>query len=182
MADFFFLPLALSRSGAGQTTTTTFTVREDWTPAGPQPATLPHLPDETNSRGIWDELVAHCGAPETAPPPPAAPDAPPDLAALLQGFDRAAPPHALAVAACAHVGGFILGPAVIKGEPAVFQAEWSPLPEELVPDDLPDLPELRRDRYGNLTTVEEGDEPKNGDVLIKYEYAADGFDASFVVQ
>jgi hypothetical protein len=35
---------------------------------------------------------------------------------------------------------------------------------------------------GNLTTVEEGDEPVNGDILIKYEYCADGFDASFIVQ
>lgn len=35
---------------------------------------------------------------------------------------------------------------------------------------------------GNLTTVEEGDEPVNGDILIKYEYCPDGFDASFIVQ
>ena len=32
------------------------------------------------------------------------------------------------------------------------------------------------------TTVEEGDQPTNGDVMIKYEYVADGFDASFIVQ
>lgn len=67
-------------------------------------------------------------------------------------------------------------------EPAVFQAEWMPLPAEIVPDEIEALPELRKDRYGNLTTVEEGDQPTNGDVMIKYEYAADGFDASFIVQ
>jgi hypothetical protein len=57
-----------------------------------------------------------------------------------------------------------------------------PLPAEMVPDELPELPELRKDRYGNLTTVEEGDQPVTGDVMIKYEYVADTFDASFIVQ
>ena len=56
--------------GAGQTTTTTFTVREDWTPNGPQAERLPHLTEETNSRGIWDELVGNSGTPETAKPSP----------------------------------------------------------------------------------------------------------------
>ena len=56
--------------GAGQTTTTTFTLREDWTPNGPQAERLPHLTEETNSRGIWDELVSNSGQPESAKPSP----------------------------------------------------------------------------------------------------------------
>ena len=40
----------------------------------------------------------------------------------------------------------------------------------------------RKDRYGNLTTVEEGSQPQNGDVMVKYEFCPDGFDASFIVQ
>ncbi len=44
------------------------------------------------------------------------------------------------------------------------------------------LPFFHHCAQGNLTTVEEGDEPVNGDILIKYEYCPDGFDASFIVQ
>ena len=93
-----------------------------------------------------------------------------------------AAPHSVAIAKSAHVGGFGLTEDIIKSEPAVFQSEWFPLPVECVPDAIEELPELRKDRYGNLTTVEEGDQPTNGDVMIKYEYCADGFDTSFIVQ
>lgn len=170
--------------GAGQTTTTTYTVKEDWTPIGPQAERLPHLTDETNSRGIWDELVAHAGTPESAAPSAGAapPGLPPELAALLQQVDPSKAPHGIAVSRAAHVGGFGIASDLVMAEPATFQSEWMPLPAELVPDDIEALPELRKDRYGNLTTVEEGDLPMNGDVMIKYEYVADGFDASFVVQ
>lgn len=65
---------------------------------------------------------------------------------------------------------------------AVFQSNWLPIPADLIPDHIESLPELRKDRYGCLTTVEEGDQPTNGDVMIKFEYIADGFDASFIVQ
>ena len=92
---------------------------------------------------------------------------PPEMAALLQQTDFSAAPHSVAIARSAHVGGFGLTEDIIKSEPAVFQSEWFP---------------LRKDRYGNLTTVEEGDQPTNGDVMIKYEYCADGFDTSFIVQ
>lgn len=169
--------------GAGQTTTTTFTVREDWTPMGPQAERLEHLPEETNSRGIWDDLVAASGTPESAKPSPAAmPGAPPEMLAMLMGPDLNAPPHATMISTSAHVGGFGLTEEVITQSPAVFQTEWMPLPAELVPDVVESLPELRKDRYGNLTTVEEGQQPTSGDVMIKYEYVADGFDASFIVQ
>ena len=67
-------------------------------------------------------------------------------------------------------------------EKAVFMSNWMQVPAELVPDHIEALPELRKDRYGNLTTVEEGDQPANGDVLIKFQYVADGFDASFIVK
>lgn len=170
--------------GAGQTTTTTFTVREDWTPMGPQAERLEHMPEETNSRGIWDELVSNSGAPESAAPSPdkAPGNLPPEMMALLQQADMTKAPHGVAISKSAHVGGFAITNQVIMSEPGVFQSEWMPLPAELVPEELESLPELRKDRYGNLTTVEEGDQPTNGDVMIKYEYAADGFDASFVVQ
>lgn len=167
--------------GAGQTTTTTFTVREDWTPMGPQAERLEHLQEETNTRGIWDELVSNAGVPESAAAPVPS-GMPPQMMALLQQVDLSSAPHGLSISKSAHVGGFALTQDVITSEPAVFQSEWMPLPAELVPEDIEALPELRKDRYGNLTTVEEGDQPANGDVMIKYEYAADGFDASFIVQ
>mmetsp|Transcript_32075 Transcript_32075/g.67428 ORF Transcript_32075/g.67428 Transcript_32075/m.67428 type:complete len:554 (-) Transcript_32075:236-1897(-) len=170
--------------GAGQTTTTTFTVREDWTPMGPQPERLEHLPEETNTRGIWDELVSNSGTPESAAPSPsyAPPNLPPQLAAMLQQTDLTQAPHGISMSKSAHVGGFGLTEDVITTETAVFQSEWMPLPADMIPDEIEALPELRKDRYGNLTTVEEGDQPTNGDVMIKYEYVADGFDASFIVQ
>lgn len=169
--------------GAGQTTTTTFTVREDWTPMGPQAEMLEHLPEELNTRGIWDDLVANSGTPETAPAPSNVPaNLPPQLAALLVHTDLTQAPHGIELSKSAHVGGFGLTKDVIMTEAAVFQSEWMPLPVEMIPDEIEDLPELRKDRYGNLTTVEEGDQPTNGDVMIKYEYVADGFDASFIVQ
>lgn len=170
--------------GAGQTTTTTFHVKEDWTPMGPQAERLPHNPSEANSRGIWDELVANAGTPESAAPSPSnlPPNMPPEMVAMLQQADMTKPPHAISISKSAHVGGFQLTQEIIMNEPAVFQSEWMPLPAEMVPDELPELPELRKDRYGNLTTVEEGDQPVNGDVMIKYEYVADTFDASFIVQ
>ena len=178
--------------GAGQTTTTTYTLREDWTPMGPQAEKMEHLTNEVNTRGIWDELVQHCGVPESAPSaspsppnmPPGGmpPNMPPQLAALLQQADLTKAPHSTAIAKGAHVGGFGLTEDIITTEKAVFQADWLPVPPEMVPDGIEELPELRKDRYGNLTTVEEGDQPTNGDVMIKYEYCSDGFDASFIVQ
>lgn len=171
------------RIGAGQTTTTNFTISEDWVPL-PQPEVLEHFPGESNSRGLWDELVAHSGNTEPADPSPTnfPPNMPPQIAALLQQANDSKPPNDLTISNAAHVGEFGLTRDAIMTEKAVFQTEWMPLPVELVPNEVEHLPELRKDRYGNLTSVEEGDQPANGDVMIKYEYVADGFDVSFIVQ
>ena len=166
--------------GGGQTTTTTYTVKEDWSHMGPGPETLPHLPDEHNSRGVWDELIAASGS-EVAEAP-AANGMPPELAAIMAAADPSKAPNGIAISPAAHVGGFGISKEVVMSHPAVFLAEWTPVPSDYIPDVVEGLPELRKDRYGNLTTVEEGEQPTNGDVMIKYEYAADGFDASFVVE
>lgn len=141
------------RIGAGQTTTTTYTVKEDWT-MQPQAERLEHLPGETNSRGIWDELVAHSGTPESAAPATPMlnlpPNMPPQLAALLQQVDLTKAPHALSISKAAHVGGFSLTKDAIMTEQAVFQSEWMPLPAELIAYEIEALPELRKDRYGEF--------------------------------
>eukprot|EP00573_Skeletonema_grethae_P002813 CAMPEP_0201689108 /NCGR_PEP_ID=MMETSP0578-20130828/2749_1 /ASSEMBLY_ACC=CAM_ASM_000663 /TAXON_ID=267565 /ORGANISM="Skeletonema grethea, Strain CCMP 1804" /LENGTH=559 /DNA_ID=CAMNT_0048173635 /DNA_START=24 /DNA_END=1703 /DNA_ORIENTATION=+ len=170
--------------GAGQTTTTTYSIKEDWTPMGPQ-GPLEHFPNDPNSRGIWDELVTQAGALNETAAPAALnlpPNLPPEMAALLQQVDLNQSPHCISVSKSAHVGGFGLSRDIIMSEKAVFQSNWMQVPAELIPDHIESLPELRKDRYGNLTTVEEGDQPMNGDVMIKFEYVADGFDASFIVQ
>ncbi|KAL7517275.1 hypothetical protein ACHAWX_002209 [Stephanocyclus meneghinianus] len=166
--------------GGGTTTTTTYTVKEDWSPMGPGPETLPHLPNEHNSRGIWDELIAASGSEVEAGP--VTNGMPTEIMALLAAANPAKAPNGISVSPAAHVGGFGLSKDVIMEHPLVFLAEWTPVPSDYVPDVVEGLPELRKDRYGNLTTVEEGEQPTNGDVMIKYEYAGDGFDASFVVE
>mmetsp|Transcript_25218 Transcript_25218/g.37485 ORF Transcript_25218/g.37485 Transcript_25218/m.37485 type:complete len:548 (+) Transcript_25218:42-1685(+) len=170
--------------GAGQTTTTTFSIKEDWTPMGPQ-GQLEHFPNDPNSRGIWDELVTESGPSDTAASPAAMklpPNLPPQMAALFQQVDLTQSPHCMSVSKSAHVGGFGLSSEIIMTEKAVFQSNWMQVPAELVPDHIESLPELHKDYNGNLTTVEEGGQPTNGDVMIKFEYIADGFDASFIVQ
>jgi hypothetical protein len=147
------------RIGAGQTTTTTYTVNEDWT-MQPQAERLEHLPGETNSRGIWDELVSYSGTPESAAPANLSPNMPPQLAALFQQVDLTKAlfqqvdltkaPHALTISRVAHVGEFSLSMDVITTEQTVFQSEWMPLPAELVPYEIEPLPELRKDRYGEF--------------------------------
>lgn len=171
------------RIGAGQTTTTTFNIEEKWSPMGPA-GPLEHFPNDSNSSGIWDELVSAAGVSETVGPahPKLPTNLPPQMAALLQQVDSNQPPHSISISKSAHVGGFGLSSDIVMTEKAVFQANWIQVPAELVPDHIASLPELRKDRYGSLTTVEEGDQPTNGDVMIKYEYVADGFDASFIVQ
>jgi hypothetical protein len=168
--------------GGGQTVTTTYTVEEDWTPMGPGPEHLPHLTEEYNSRGVWDELIAASGAAESAAPASVPGNMPPEMMALFQVADPTRAPHGISVSHAAHVGGFGLSKEIVMENPGVFLSEWTPLPAEYVSDEVEGLPELRKDRYGNLTTVEEGDRPTNGDVMIKYEYVADRFDASFVVE
>jgi len=137
------------RIGAGQTTTTTYTVNEDWT-MQPQAERLEHLPGETNSRGIWDELVSYSGTPESASLANLPPNMPPQLATLFQQVDLTKAPHALTISRVAHVGEFSLSKDVITTEQTVFQSEWMPLPAELVPYEIESLPELRKDRYGEF--------------------------------
>lgn len=139
--------------GAGQTTTTTYTIKEDWTPMGPH-GPLEHFPNNSNSRGIWDELVSASGASATAAPAPSKlpPNLPPQMAALLQQVDPNQPPHCISVSKSAHVGGFGLSSDIIMTEKAVFQSNWMQVPSELIPDHIETLPELRKDRYGNLVS------------------------------
>ena len=172
------------RIGGGQTTTTTFTCREDWTPMGPQAKQLPHLPEQTNSRGIWDSLVEAAGGTagqETAAPPPM-PGMPNQMAAMLQIVDPSKAPHGIGVSPAAHVGGFGLSKEIILEEPMVFQTEWAPLPAELVPSTVDGCEGLVKGSDGILRTNAEVAQPTNGDVMVKYEYISDGFDCSFVVE
>lgn len=99
--------------GAGQTTTTTFTIKEEWTNKGPQ-GQLPHFPHDHNSRGIWDELVSASGTPETASQEPT--NLPPQLAALLQQVDLSKAPHGISVSKACHVGGFQLSSEILMSE------------------------------------------------------------------
>lgn len=175
--------------GGGTTTTTTFTCREDWTPMGPQPAQLQHLPEEKNSRGIWDSLVKAAGGtvsatPAAAPVPNLPPNLPPQMAAamLTTMVDPSKAPHGVAVSTSAHVGGFGLSNEIIMEEKRVFQSEWAPVPADLVPDSVEGCEGLTKGSDGMLRTFAEGDSPTNGDVKVVYEYVADGFDASFVVE
>ncbi|KAL3807946.1 LOW QUALITY PROTEIN: hypothetical protein ACHAXA_006824 [Cyclostephanos tholiformis] len=168
-----------------QTATTTYTVMEDWTMT-PQSKRLEHLTGETNSRGIWDELVSYSGTPESAAPATPMhnlpPNLPPQLMTMLQPVDMTKAPHALVISRAAHVSEFSLTKDAIVTEQATFQSAWLPLPAELIPYEIEPLPELRKDHHGNLTTVEEGNKPVNGYILIKFEDCPDRFDASFIVQ
>ena len=168
--------------GGKQTTTTTFTCREDWTPMGPQPAQLPHLPNERNTRGIWDNLVAAAGGDVGAASAPAVPNMPPQMLAMLQVVDNSKAPHGIAVSPAAHVGGFELSKEIIIESPQAFSPDWSPVPAEYVPDAVEGCEGLTKHSDGVLRTYAEGEQPTNGDVMVKYEYCGDGFDCSFIVE
>ena len=72
------------------------------------------------------------------------------MVALLQQVDPNKPPHSISISKSAHVGGFGLSSVIIMTEKAVFQANWCQVPAELIPNHIASLPELRKDRYGNL--------------------------------
>ena len=120
-------------------------------PAGP----LEHFPNDSNSSGIWDELVSAAGVSETVGPahPKLPTNLPPQMAALLQQVDSNQPPHSISISKSAHVGGFGLSSDIVMTEKAVFQANWIQVPAELVPDHIASLPELRKDRYGSLVSL-----------------------------
>jgi Transmembrane protein 43 len=180
--------------GGGETRTTTYTVREDWTAAGPQPASLEHLKDEHNVRGQWDAIVLACGAGGGGDTAAAAAaitgdDAAPKglspgllgMMAMLNNVNPTTPPHGYCISPAAHVGGYALSSDVMTTHPHVFATEWLPVPAEFVPDQVPGV-ESQFVQAGNVLTDVVNGQPKNGDIKIVYEYVVDGFDCSFIVQ
>ncbi|CAB9508410.1 Protein of unknown function (DUF1625) [Seminavis robusta] len=163
--------------GGGETRTTTYTVTEDWTPMGPEPPALPHLPNETNSRGIWDQLVTAAGRPSAAPS-----QQPNDLAAALGLVDMSQPPQAETVSPATRVGAFGLSKEVVLAYPQVFSDSLQPVPGDVIPAQVAGCDGLMKGSDNILRTFPEGQQPQNGDCKVVYEFAADGFDSSFVVQ
>lgn len=179
------------RIGGGETRALIYTKREDWTPMGPQPEQLEHLAEEKNSRGIWDDLVVVAGGNENASTKPSdVPGIPPKMppgmatkmAAMMQIVDNSKAPHAITVSPTAHVGGFGLTREIMMEETAVFQADWMPLPIDLVPDSIEGCEGLVKGSDGILRTTPLSEQPKNGDIMVKYEYIPDGFECSFVIE
>ena len=114
--------------GGGETRTVTYTMKEDWTPLGPQKDCL-NL-NEKNSRGVWDQLVAGAGgstepvtgpvdSPSTSPNPMARAqqggNMPIELAMAMGVFDPNRLPHALQVSSKTRVGDFALSEKIITG-------------------------------------------------------------------
>ena len=168
--------------GGGETHTTTYSVREDWTADGPGPGQLEHLADETNQRGAWDDLVSAAGAPESAAPPPEPSDQQKQLQQMMGVIDQERPPHGVAVSSSAHVGGFGLSRSILMGEPAAFATQWDPVPPEFLPETVAGCDILIRGTDNVLRTFDEGVQPQNGDCKVVFEYVRDGFDCSFVVE
>jgi hypothetical protein len=183
------------RIGGGETRTTTYTLREDWTALGPQPAQLDQFPGETNSRGAWDDLVkATGGDPHATPnitlngmPPPGGRPLPSPMVQKMEEMgmiDLDHPPHGQIASPAAHVGGFALSPAFIAMNPRVFSDEdaLQPVPTEYLPESVPGIPGLTRGTDHALRTYNPDVGPQNGDVQVVYEYVPAGFDCTFVVQ
>eukprot|EP00529_Nitzschia_sp_RCC80_P012955 CAMPEP_0113518434 /NCGR_PEP_ID=MMETSP0014_2-20120614/42934_1 /TAXON_ID=2857 /ORGANISM="Nitzschia sp." /LENGTH=589 /DNA_ID=CAMNT_0000415985 /DNA_START=133 /DNA_END=1899 /DNA_ORIENTATION=+ /assembly_acc=CAM_ASM_000159 len=180
--------------GGGETRTVTYTMKEDWTPLGPQKDCL-HL-NETNSRGVWDQLVAGAGgstepftgpadSPEMSPNPMARAqqggNMPTELAVAMGLFDPNHLPHALQVSKTTRVGDFALSEKIITGNPQVFTSDYVPVPSENIPDLVPGCEFLMKSSDNVLRTYNETDGPSNGDIKVVYEYVNDGFPASFLV-
>lgn len=162
--------------GGGETRTTTYSVKEDWTESGPQPERLPNLEDETNSRGIWDDLVSASGGDESG----GGDDPFSGMPSARMAIPKA--PSDLSFSPAARVGGFGISKEVIIESPLVFGIEWSPVLPEHVPEAVDGCEGLSKGSDGILRTFEEGAQPQNGDCMIVYEYVVDGFDCSFIVQ
>ena len=175
------------RLGGGETRTTTYSVRQDWTPRGPQPETLEHVEGETNSRGLWDELVQASGSNTTAAATTTGTtitteNAPAGLAEMLGLHNPQEPPHRQTIARTAHVGGFGLSPAVILAHPRAFLDNVQPVPVEYLPEPNDAVPGLQKGTDNILRTYSEEQGPQNGDIKVVYEYVPDGFDCSFLVR
>lgn len=175
------------RLGGGETRTTNYTLREDWTPVGPQSPTLEHLPGHTNSRGIWDQLVQSAGPSANGGASPVPLDQmPPQMLVKLGMYDANQAPHGLMVSHTARVGEFGLTREVIAQNPAEFLSsddpeQLKPVPNTFLPDYFPDCPLLQKGSDNILRTFPENSQPMNGDCKVVFEFALDGFDASFVV-
>lgn len=171
------------RIGGGETRTTTHEVVEDWTPQGPQPATLPNT-GETNTRGFWDQLrvaVGTSSSPQTAKSTLPA-NMPPEIASQLGLFDASLPPHNFQVSQHARVGEFKLSDSLVVDHPQVFSTDLVAMPNHLIPSSVVGCSSLQKGSDNVLRTFAEGSTPQNGDVKVVYEYAEDGFDCSFVVE
>ena len=187
--------------GGGETRTTTYTRKDDWTHMGPQKDCVNI--GVTNSRGIWDQLVAATGGTDEGanfyPPPDAATTKQQGMAAKLGAMQNQAGPMPLEIAEkmglhkpdkapqgrtispTTRVGGFAITNDQISSNPAVFASEYTSVPMEYLPDTVPGFESLCKGTDNILRTFKEGQEPQNGDIKIVYEYTADGFEATFVV-
>ncbi|KAG7368027.1 transmembrane protein [Nitzschia inconspicua] len=184
--------------GGGETRTTTYHLREDWTAGGPQPR-CPHL-NENNSRGVWDQIMSITGGPHgtTGIPPiedKAVGNQPSpvmnqqqtdptqvEMAPLFFGVaDPKKPPHAMNLSQVARVGEFYLSEKAMTSNPAVFLFGAIPVPSEYIPEYVSGCEDLQKGNDNALRTFPEGQEPRNGDCKVVYEYVPAGFDASFVV-
>lgn len=187
--------------GGGETRTTTYTRKDDWTHMGPQEDCVNI--GSTNSRGIWDQLVAATGGSNESvndsPPPDAATAKQQDMLAKLGAMQNQAGPMPLEIAEkmglynpdkapqgrtispTTRVGEFAIMNDQIISNPAVFASEYTSVPMEYLPDTVLGCESLCKGSDNVLRTFKEGQEPQNGDIKIAYEYAADGFEATFVV-
>lgn len=182
--------------GGGETRTTTYNLKEDWTALGPQQDCV-HL-NETNSRGLWDQIVAVTGGAEEAmsgPPPvqegaggpsqmmkqPPQGPMPLEMAQILGLYNPKKAPQAMNVSSAARVGEFFLSDKAITSNPAVFLSSATPVPNDYIPEYISGCEDLQKGSDNTLRTFAEGQQPQNGDCKVVYEYISAGFDASFVV-
>ncbi|KAL3910901.1 MAG: hypothetical protein SGILL_007502, partial [Bacillariaceae sp.] len=183
--------------GGGETRTTNYNLREDWTAMGPQ-KDCPHL-NETNSRGTWDRMMAATGGAEEAVEVPAEPENPQQkqmgamMAQQQQGpmplqmaeafgmYSPNKPPQARKVSDAARVGEFSVSEKVMLANPAVFTSETKPILNHYVPETVLGCEFLIKGSDNVLRTFEEGQQPQNGDCKVVYEFVPGDFTASFVV-
>ena len=180
--------------GGGETRTTTYTLKEDWTAMGPQ-KDCPNV-GKTNSRGVWDQIIAVTGgaveepATATTNPTPTNPmqaamqaqgPMPLEMAQAMGLYNPNKPPQAMKVSDAARVGEFYLTEKILLGNPAVFASGAVPVPPECIPESVPGCEFLFKGSENTLQSFPEGQQPQNGDVKIVYEYVASEFPASFIV-
>jgi hypothetical protein len=169
---------------------------------GPQ-KDCPHI-GETNSRGVWDQIMAVTGGSQeatTSPTPPTDPAAanqhamnakfgaamqaqgpmPLEMAQAMGLYDPNKLPQAMKVSDAVRVGEFYLTEKILLGNPAVFTSGAVPVPTECVPESVPGCEFLFKSSESTLQSFPTGQQPQNGDVKIVYEYVPSEFPASFIV-